>query len=107
MLRSPSPKTGEVFDATFPKHLAVALALNPAVHDGAVMIGRDNTATPYRITGWSYRLFPNNTEAKQEANRGSAFNSCLAMSTVAGVDRLYFVTGGTAYRFANGHVGLL
>lgn len=105
MLRSPSPETGEVLNRAFPEHLAAAIALNPAVHDGAVMIGRDDATAPYRITGWSYRLFPPSTDVKQEANRGSAFNSCLAMSTVTGVDRLYLVTGETAYRFLGGRVG--
>jgi hypothetical protein len=107
MLRLPSPETGAIFDTGFPEHLATALELNPAVHDGAVMIGRDDATAPFRITGWSYRLFPPSTVAKQEANRGSAFNSCLAMSTVAAVDRLFLVTGDTAYRFVNGHVGRL
>src|SRR5258707_424134 len=88
--RSPThsqPKIGQVLDISFTDHLAAAYELNAAVHDGAVMLGRDSTSNQYKVSGWSYRLFPEGTPSGQVPNRGSAFNSCLAMSTVCGVDR--------------------
>ncbi len=102
MLRLPEPKIGQVLDISFSDHLAMALDLNTAVHDGAVMLGRDSTDSPYKVSGWSYRLFPNGDRSSQVPNRGSAFNSCLAMSTVRGIDRLYLVTRGLLYRFEKG-----
>lgn len=102
MLRSPEPLIGQIFDTSFPDHLAAALMLNPAVHDGAVMIGRDSISVPFRIRGWSYRLFPPYIRVPQEANRGSAYNSCMAMSVVERVDCLYLVSNGGVFRFDHG-----
>jgi hypothetical protein len=107
MLRSPEPAVGQPLDASFPDHLAKALDVNTAVHDGAVMLGRDDTNSPYRVTGWSYRLFPVGAAQSTEPNRGSAFNSSLAMSTVRGVDRVYLISRGTIYRFVKGSVSRL
>lgn len=102
MLRSPEPITGQIFDTSFPEHLAAALLRNPAVHDGAVMIGRNSISDPFRIRGWSYRLFPPYIRVPQEANRGSAYNSCMAMSVVERVDCLYLVSEGGVFRFDQG-----
>jgi hypothetical protein len=92
-----------VFDSTFYDHLDAALTLNGSVHDGAVMAGRDHANCGYRITGWSYRLFPP-PYSRVEVNRGSAFNSCLAMSVVRRVDRLYLVSQNKTYQFLEGSV---
>jgi hypothetical protein len=102
MLRSPEPITGQIFDTSFPDHLAAALLHNPAVHDGVVMIGRNSVDDLYRIRGWSYRLFPPHIRVPQEANRGSAYNSCIAMSVVERVDCLYLVSEGGLFRFDKG-----
>lgn len=102
MLRDPSPDTGTRWDDHFIDTYFTALALNPAVHDGAVGIGRIDYTAPYTIKAWSLRLFPSPSGITSEANRGSAFNSCLAMSTVARIDRLYLVTAGQLVCFENG-----
>lgn len=79
--------------------------MNDAVHDGAVMIGRQSVSDRYCITGWSYRLFPPSTLPQMHPNRGSAFNSCLEMSTVPYVDRLYLIARRMVSVFENGFVG--
>lgn len=102
MLRSPQPKIGMPLNSGFSKHFAEALSLNPAVHDGAVMVGRRQSSEQYNITGWSFRLFPPPTQVIVKPNRGSAFNSCLEMSAVGGVDRLYLFSRGDLFRFEHG-----
>ena len=104
MLRLPEPEKGQEFNRLFADHLAAAIELNAAVHDGAVMLGRENSGCPYRILGWSFRLFPSVTPLVQEPNRGSAFNSCMAMSEVASIDCIYLVTQDIAYKFEGGSV---
>lgn len=103
MPRDPAPPVGGRFGADFPEVLATAVALNPSIHDGAVMIGRTVAGEPYRIRGWSHRLHPPEAGATQ-ANRGSAFNSCAAMSTVEGVDRLLLVARHETFLFRAGAV---
>lgn len=107
MARFPEPKLGTLLDFTFGEKLASALRLNPAVHDGAVMLGRECADSPYRILGWSYRLFPPETGLFEFPNRGSAFNSCLAMSCVFCIDRVYLLRNGSVHRFEKGLVGEL
>jgi hypothetical protein len=103
MLRDPEPPIGMEMDGNFAHHFNAALRLNPAVHDGAVLATRNEIADTYRIQGWSYRLFPVPAIGLgEEANRGSAFNSCLAMSLVDRVDRLYLVTRRTVSCFHAG-----
>ena len=103
MLRSPEPDIGMGLNDNLAQSVSAAYALNPSVHDGAIMIGRRDTATFYKIEGWSYRLFPPHAEsARREANRGSAFNSCLAMSLTQKVDCLYLVSKGLSYKFIKG-----
>jgi hypothetical protein len=102
MPRDPKPQTGMLFDETLHLLLNTAVNANQAVHDGAIMIGRVDSASPYRITGWSYRLFPPELGTPSEQNRGSAFHSCLAMSGEPEVDVMFLVSGGRAYRFDRG-----
>jgi hypothetical protein len=92
MPRDPAPTVGSPFDERFASVLADATRLNPAVHDGAIMIGRTGAGSPYLISGWSFRLFAKAKILSIETNRGSAFNSCLAMSMVDGVDALYLIS---------------
>jgi hypothetical protein len=99
MPRVPEPLAGMLFDDRFPAVVAAALASNPAVHDGAVMIGRRSSAFAYRVVGWSYRLYPPRGPGEAEANRGSAFNSCLAMSSLEMIDRVYLISKGGVFGF--------
>jgi hypothetical protein len=102
MLREPAPETGMSFDITFPAVLMHAIAQNPSVHDGAVMVGRERATSPYRIAGWSFRLFPKSEGPKMAPNRGSAFNSASAMSRVESIDAVYLISAENAYRFKRG-----
>ena len=104
MARLPEPVTGMIFDNGFLFVLGRTLELNAAIHDGAIMIGRSVSMLPYYIVGWSYRLFPPQGACKAEPNRGSAFNSCLAMSSVETVDRVYLISRDGVFRFEKGIV---
>src|SRR5262249_8113244 len=85
MPRRPAPNVGMPFDIAFPNLSSAATQQNPALHGGAVMVGRGDAPEPYRIVGWSFRLFPEAVPGAP-ANRGSAFNSAQAMSEVPTVD---------------------
>lgn len=102
MLRSPEPPTGFVIDERFAMHYVAALKTNPAIHDGAIM-GR-RIAERYVVSGWSHRLFPPPITTAQVENRGSAFNSCLAMSALNGLDGLLLFSGGELLAFRDGRV---
>jgi hypothetical protein len=104
MPRLPEPVTGMIFDDGFPSVLERTLELNAAIHDGAIMIGRSVSMLPYYIVGWSYRLFPPQGAREAEPNRGSAFNSCLAMSGAETVDRVYLISRDGVFRFEKGIV---
>ncbi|MNE34880.1 hypothetical protein D3C80_1286180 [compost metagenome] len=84
--------------------LAQAIALNPAVHDGAIMLMRDGLGREARVTGWSYRLFPAGRPIATVPNRGSAFHSCLSMSLEADVDSVFLVSCGAAFCFQRGEM---
>ena len=66
------------------------------------MIGRVDSAEPYRVLGWSFRLFPPEAVVKGPANRGSAFNSCLAMSIIPRIDCVYLISRTGTFVFRNG-----
>lgn len=103
MSRDPMPARGATFGGDFPDQLRSALALNPAVHDGAILLRRLHPAAPYIIDGWSYRLMAPRPENLQGAtNRGSAYNSCLATSSRSGVDAVVLQTRGRMMLFMNG-----
>lgn len=104
MLRSPAPPIDQMLSSDLAFHIADARRMNEAVHDGAVMIGRKRVSDHYQIKGWSYRLFPPSTLRQTHPNRGSAFNSCLEMSTVPYVDRLYLIARRKVSVFENGCV---
>jgi hypothetical protein len=106
MGRDPYPPVGQALDDSFLGALHDATTVNPAIHDGAVMAKWDASGR-YRVTGWSYRLFPPDPQCAPFSNRGSAFNSCLAMSEVEGVEGLYLVTKGQCWRFKSGHGSVL
>jgi hypothetical protein len=105
MLRDPAPPIGQLIDQSFAETVQQATLINPAVHDGAIMASLDHLAC--RIAGWSYRLFPPPVNLKAAPNRGSAFNSCLAMSLVDGVISIYLVSGALGWRFEKGQIQAL
>ena len=107
MLRVPAPPTGSSVTDSFHVQIDAAIELNSTVHDGAILVGRNRTSEDYAIRGWSYRLFPPHNEACQDANRGSAFNSGLAMSTVEGIDAVYLASNNTVSKFVLGNYTLL
>lgn len=107
MLRDPAPALGLEVHRSFHRQLDAAIALNPAIHDGAVILGRDDEITEYVIRGWSYRLFPPAAAVQEQANRGSAFNSGAAMSAVVGVDAVYLASERVLSRFVQGAHSLL
>jgi len=102
MARQPAGDTGIAFDSGFPAVFRKTIKRNPAIHDGAVMVGRDRIGEAYKIAGWSFRLFPENGVASAPANRGSAFNSALAMSWTSTIDAVYWISGRSIYRFCGG-----
>lgn len=66
------------------------------------MAGRSKSTEKYTLTGWSFRLFPDPLTTTTEPNRGSAYNSCLAMSAVAAVDFVYLLSGSGLFCFEKG-----
>lgn len=102
MLRIPEPEIGSLFNEEFADIMKEAISINEAVHDGAVMLGRADVSAPYQIRGWSYRLIAPFSSSETVENRGSAFNSCMAMSDVSDVDCLYLWSSGQIWRFCEG-----
>lgn len=103
MPRDPLPGGGSPFDEQFLHILTDALLRNEAVHDGAIMLGRSDSGGVYRVTGWSHRLHPPAANT-MIPNKGSAFNSCAAMSCVPGVDILYLISRYGIFAFHRGDV---
>jgi hypothetical protein len=101
MPRDPSPPDGSPFNEHFPDVLANAVLRNEAVHDGAIMLGRNGSSGGYKVTGWSHRLHPPAMGIAVQ-NKGSAFNSCAAMSCVPGVDVLYLISRDGTFAFQRG-----
>lgn len=101
MPRDPLPVKGVPFDEQFPDVLADVLLSNAAVHDGAIMLGRSNPSEGYKVAGWSHRLHPPAVNTTV-LNKGSAFNSCAAMSCVPGVDALYLISRDGIFAFCGG-----
>lgn len=56
------------------------------------------------IAGWSHRLHPPAVNTTVP-NKGSAFNSCAAMSCVPGVDALYLISRDGIFAFCRGAAG--
>ncbi len=104
MRRVPSPPIGMRLDLSLKDHISHALSINASVHDGALMIGRTHRHAPYVVSGWSYRLHPPEPDQPAAPNRGSAYNSCLAMSVLAEVDLTYLLSGSDLLRFEDGVV---
>jgi len=95
------PACGMIFEEGFANKLSAAMSENPAVHDGATMLLREAPSRRYQVAGWSYRLFPP-PGALAPPNRGTAFNSCLAMSNIPTVDGLLLLATSGAWKFVCG-----
>jgi hypothetical protein len=106
MPRDPHPSTGFRIGADFGVRLAEAWKLNEAVHDGAVLTLREDLHTPYLAAGWSFRLGPPPASTPAALNRGSAYNSALAMSVVSGVDAVFLKSGEILTVFVDGAISL-
>jgi hypothetical protein len=102
MSRNPAPPLDVRLDEGLVRIVRRATAKNRSLHDGALMIGRNNADAEYVVTGWSFRLFPPPHSGSTRPNRGAAFNSCLAMSNVHSVDCLYLVSPDGIFRFKAG-----
>ena len=102
MPREPLPDVGESVNQRLEQLMRNAIALNPAIHDGAVLCGRSFPKSPYQIMGWSYRLFPPSGKTIVQSNKGSAYNSSCAMSLVDKVDKVYCWSAEEAWYFENG-----
>jgi hypothetical protein len=102
MIRVPASAVGMAFGRDFSQVVGRALRENAATHDGAVMVGRPNTRTSYHVAGWSYRLYPPEGPLPGQANKGSAFNSCLAMSSVDLVDHMFLISAECVFKFERG-----
>lgn len=107
MLRVPAPKIGAKVTDCLHSQIDAAIEMNSAIHDGAVIVGRNQISEDYFIRGWSYRLFPPCEQGFQEANRGSAFNSGLAMSMVTDIDAIYLSSNHGFSKFVRGNHTLL
>jgi hypothetical protein len=86
MLRNPAPDTGFAFDRSFASHLSHAYSVNDSVHDGAVLFRRRRPDHLYLCHGWSFRMVARGKPDKAAPNRGSAYNSAIAVSLAGGVD---------------------
>jgi hypothetical protein len=104
MLRIPAPPIGALLDAAFPRSYRDALLVNPETHDGAILAARNMPSGIYAVTGWSYRLYPPNAAGPSAPNRGSAFHSCLAMSTLREVDGVVLFARGERLVFVRGKI---
>lgn len=107
MPRWPRPPTGTPLDDEFGSYVAAEVARAPALHDGAIIVSRSSAKTKYCVSGWSYRLLSPHQPTTAEANRGSAYNSAIAMSLVEHVDLVALVLEGGVEVYLHGQrVGL-
>jgi hypothetical protein len=106
MRRDPSPPIERRVGSDLAEAILDAVLINCAVHDGAIMIAKHSDGS-LQITGWSYRLFPPDVDQVVPANRGSAFNSCFAMSFVKGVFGVYLSSEDGSWLFEEGRISKL
>ena len=102
MPRYPVPPEGAPLDEQFSKYYRAKVAEIPALHDGAVILSRRSPASPYSVSGWSYRLFSPHAPTNAEPNRGSAYNSAISMSLVENVDLVALVLSSGAELYLRG-----
>ena len=102
MPRSPMPPTGNPLSMEFARELKNALSMNSSIHDGAVIFEDESSEGNYKLKAWSCRLLPPSVSNNTHDNRGSAFNSGLAMSAVDGVEFVFYWSQGDLWRFEAG-----
>jgi len=102
MARDPAPPVGMVFDLEFVTIASDVLVRNPAVHDGAILVARMSASMAFRVAGWSYRLVPPFEPREVMVNRGSAYNSALAMSLTPRIDLVAIAGRGHLECFVGG-----
>jgi hypothetical protein len=102
MKRSPMPKTGSPFNLRFDQVLAEAYALNPSIHDGAIVFTKIGPADDYRLAAWSMRIVSRLAPTEPEANLGSAHNSALSLSVSPNVDLCCVMSQGGFALFEKG-----
>lgn len=80
---------------------------NYAFHDGAIMLQAHEYENSISITGWSFRLYPPESNAQIYANRGSAYNSAIHFSFVESVIRIYCLGENEVILIQNGLTEIL
>ena len=102
MPRTPAPESEFAIREDFCARVEAAFALNPSIHDGAMVCRLASSGEAYELIYWSCRLFPPRFGVHEYVNRGSAFNSAIATSKVEGVDAVYFWSSAELWKFENG-----
>ena len=102
MRREPRLAVGFQIGPNFNEHLSNALALNPSIHDGALVFGRIDGTQSYMLREWSMRIVSSHVGKEAEANRGSAYHSALALSSSNDVDLVCLYTRENLEVFLNG-----
>ncbi|MEM5855709.1 MAG: hypothetical protein QW472_05350 [Candidatus Aenigmatarchaeota archaeon] len=77
-----------------------AIKINPAIHDGAVMV-KLSQKIPI-LTGWCFRLYPPPLATRRKINRGSGYNTILDFSCVENVEVTYFANTHELIKFKKG-----
>jgi hypothetical protein len=102
MPRSPQPEVGFEIGADLGARIEAAIRLNLSIHDGAIVCKKDQDCEVYKLAYWSCRLFPPRQRLHNNMNRGSAFNSALAASYIAGFESIFFWSKREVWCFVNG-----
>ena len=102
MLREPKPATGQTFGSEYFSSLKECVACNPSIHDGAALFVRECPSSLYTMREWSCRLFPPILATTRVANRGSAFNSGLAISVFEEIDAVLHFSDKSTWVFQSG-----
>jgi hypothetical protein len=102
MKRRPIPPSGFVLSRDFPERFGQALAINAAVHDGAVAFARSRLSDPYRCTGWSYLICAKACLESVDCNRGAAYNSAMFLSASPSIDCVALFSAAELEVFVNG-----
>ena len=103
MPRDPNPNLGVSFGRRYYEVLGNSVEQNQSLHDGAVLFQRQSSYENYALLAWSCRLFPPNARNQVKVhNRGSAFNSCLALSATDQLDLITLFSAKELLVFSDG-----
>lgn len=102
MKRVPMPELGAPFDSKLINTLFEAFALNPSIHDGAIIFTRNSQRDPYILSAWSMRIVSKNMPHFPEPNLGSAYNSALSLSMAESVDMCCIISPDRTTFFQDG-----